>query len=494
MVPVSRTGFLIIIGIALAVRLGAMVALDGPGRATLTSHDEHPTIARHLVRGDGFRFNFFGPLDRPPVRTSQQAPLVPMLLAGCHLMFGLETRASWGAMLLLQIVASSWTAGLMADIGVRVSGSSRLGWLAGLATAVYPPLVLAPLHVQALVWNLLWLTLALDGWSRWMEPSGDRSADGSRIGAGLLRFSAATALGMLTDPILGAPALAMLAFWVLAPRAGAPFTRGNAPPNVAGTDERRSTGPVGQTALGARWAEFRRRCLSGLIAGLAILLALAPWTARNAVVHGRFVLVKDSFWYVFWQGNNAVSVGTDKLPVAGSEALSLVDRWNPFAADAAAFASRARSESVNVTLTPADVEALFARPTEIERMDWFRDRIRAELAEDPGRYWRLCWRRLGMWVGFDDTNPRSFLPLYRLGWFALAAMSVVGAGFAAGRAAWLAILAPALALTAVHVLVITSARFRIPLELLLLLPAAGFVEGLLRRWFPWADRGSSPRF
>src|SRR5262249_6710353 len=42
-------------------------------------------------------------------------------------------------------------------------------------------------------------------------------------------------------------------------------------------------------------------------------VVLAPWTIRNALVHREFVFVKSTFGYAFWQGNCALSEGTDKV-------------------------------------------------------------------------------------------------------------------------------------------------------------------------------------
>jgi len=47
-----------------------------------------------------------------------------------------------------------------------------------------------------------------------------------------------------------------------------------------------------------------------LVAGVVTLLALTPWTVRNYVVHGRLLLVKDSFGKEFWMGNNPYATGT----------------------------------------------------------------------------------------------------------------------------------------------------------------------------------------
>ena len=45
-------------------------------------------------------------------------------------------------------------------------------------------------------------------------------------------------------------------------------------------------------------------------AGLCTLAVLTPWTLRNYSVHGRVVLVKDSFGKELWMGNNPHATGS----------------------------------------------------------------------------------------------------------------------------------------------------------------------------------------
>jgi len=53
-----------------------------------------------------------------------------------------------------------------------------------------------------------------------------------------------------------------------------------------------------------------RRFGAILGAGLCTLLMLTPWTIRNYEVHGRLLLVKNSFGKEFWMGNNPHATGT----------------------------------------------------------------------------------------------------------------------------------------------------------------------------------------
>src|SRR5690606_32135272 len=100
--------WLAVVAVSLVLRLSAMIALQAHHRGTETAHHEHRSIAANLVAGKGFRFNFFGHLDNP-VPTSQQAPLVPGVLAGAYLLFGVETPTAFAAVLGLQILISSIT-------------------------------------------------------------------------------------------------------------------------------------------------------------------------------------------------------------------------------------------------------------------------------------------------------------------------------------------------------------------------------------------------
>ena len=131
--------------------------------------------------------------------------------------------------------------------------------------------------------------------------------------------------------------------------------------------------------------------------------------------------------------------------------------------------ARRRGVSVDSRLDADFIEQLQALPTEIERMDRFRSLALAELAANPKRYLRLCRQRLYFWIWFDLTNPRSYLWHYRICYLTLLASAVCGITLTRRSwSKWAPILVAAAALTMVHVAVITSARFRIPLELLMI--------------------------
>ncbi len=457
--------------IMVGLRLGLCFWLQSANQAEQIAHDEHPTIARHLAAGDGFRFNFFGPLEVKPVLTSQQAPLVPFVLAGCYLLFGTATFSAHLSMVLVQIVVSLATVGQLMWLAHLLWRDRRMTLLVGCVSGLYPPLLVSPLHIQALVWNLFWLASMLTATvylrvTRIAEPS---HRQGRRVLHSAIWLGIVGAGGGLTDPILLAP-WCMCLMWLLA------------------------TGMItgGKFSFRRVWGLAKPLGCSGVV----LLICLAPWTYRNYVVHGRVVLIKDSFWYVFWQGNNSASVGTDKLLVDADSANRLLNTLSPESGHSAALATRARAISVNGVLTANDVAELFALPTEIERMDWFKRRITAELSANPMQYLNRCYNRLLIWLWFDPTNPRSFLWHYRASYLGLILLAGLGLLHQRARSITGLLALVWCTLAVVHVLMITSARFRILAELLLLLHASlgcSVIVGSFRAWLAsWPRLRSTP--
>lgn len=421
--------------LALAARVGAAYLMGAADHLPETTHHEHASIAKSLAEGDGFRFNFFGHLDRP-VLTSIEAPLVPGLLAGSFLLFGVETPAAFRFVLLIQLLISSATVLGIGYVGGRLGGK-RLGVVSAVLATFYPPLVVSCLHIQALPWNLFWLTGLLVATVRWYDPDPRTSCplNRSKDWTNSLLFAAAGIGGLLTDPILAAPLLALLAFvsFVNSPRG--PHLR-----------------------------------MAGLTLVL-IAIGIAPWTIRNYQVHGRLIFIKDSLPFVFWQGNCAASLGTDKLIVQPEQTQQLTAVWNPFQANRHAFAARLEAVGVNSSLPVAFIDELQSLTTEIARMDRFRDLSAALLTEEPLHYVGGCLRRVWYLLWFDLTNPRSYLWHYRISYLMLLALAAPTLCQTKHWRTLTPVLLVAGSLAIVHVLVITSARFRIPFELLLLYPA-----------------------
>jgi hypothetical protein len=421
----ERAGTWGLVALAVLARAAAVAVLGSPyvPRSTF----EHGEIAAHLLRGEGFSVRFLGA--KGP--TSQQAPVYPVIVAACYAIGGVETpRSLWVLELAQAALGGVLVLGTMALARSVAAGHRGVPFAAGFIVAVHPTLVYAATHVQV---ALLAATLLV--WSLAM---------GYRAGAATgLRRDAVTAgllLGLLvlTDPILGLTALGVA--WAMA--------MGEAP---------------------GRWA---RIALTMAVAALVV----APWIARNYRVHGEIVFVKSTFGYAFWQGNGALSEGTDKVARASvdrvladsvhGEGLAGVNR--------ALWAARHEAGYIDdIALTKRDYEML-GRLSEPERSRVLFRRALADLRDDPMRYPRLCLRRLKWFVLFDETNPKARNLVYRAGHLGLTLAALAGLIVMPG---WLrrrlgpTLLVAAL-ITAFHALTIVSARFHVPLGPLLAVWAA----------------------
>lgn len=398
---------------------------------------EHDEIARSIVAGDGFRFTFFGPGPEP---SGHQAPAIPALLAAGYALFGVGTAE---AKLFVEIVLA-----VLAGAGAYALGTVAHRWwgpramvIAMLGFLAYPAFAYMPTRIQAVNWALAFLLLFVAGFVTLAEGRGTTKR--------AVLTGVAGGLGALGEPILAAPfGLAWL--WLIGQR------------------------------------HIRPRHIA-LVAG-ACALTIAPWVIRNAISLGKAGFIKSSFWYVAWQGNHPGATGTDKLDVSPRVARALAwraagGRETELLLDSA----RAQAVSVDIAITAADSAALRALPTEQARMEWFGVRLRRELAEEPAAYPRVVARRAWMLLWFDPTNPRSFVAAYRVPYLVLALLACIGIGLLIRRRAWPRSggvwLAAVGGLYLVHTLVITSARFRLPIEALLLLPAAYAVHRILG-WRP----------
>ncbi|MDR3632377.1 MAG: hypothetical protein P4L84_00995 [Isosphaeraceae bacterium] len=431
-----------LIVLAIAVRIAALLVLQS--HRVPHSTYEHGAIAANLLAGRGFSVRFLG-AEGP---TSQQAPLYPVVVAAAYRLGGIETPR---ALLILElgqgllggllVAAVLWLAREIAP------GRPWVGLVAGMLTALHPTLVYAATHVQValLAATLLTTTLA----AAFRTGRTGRLRDAVQTGCALAALA-------LTDPILAlvAPAAA----WAV----------------VLGRGPRGALRLLGVTALTA-------------------VLGVTPWMVRNAAVHGELVFVKSTFGYAFWQGNCALSAGTDKVvrdsveralerPGAGLRALN-----------ASLWAARHEAGYLDdVALTPDDYRSL-AQVSEPERSRRLFRRAVRELRDEPGRYARLCLRRLRYFVFFDETNPKTRNILYRASHLGLTLLAAAGLALAPASLRWR--LGPSL-LTAglialFHTLTIVSARFHIPLEPLMAVWAAagaarfgstagaGNVEGVL---------------
>ena len=425
-----------LIALAIVVRGAAVVGLQS--HTVPRSTYEHGEIAANLLAGRGFSVDYLG-ADGP---TSQQAPLYPFLVAGAYWLGGVGTPRALLILELGQAVLGGLLVAAVLSLARSIAPGSRwVAWVAGLIVALDPSLVYAATHVQVVTLATTTLVVCLAWGERTGRTGRLRDAVGSGVTLGLLA---------LADPILALAA-----------------------PAVAWSIARSETGR-------------RSIRLVGLV-GITAAACVAPWVVRNYRVHGEFVPIKSSFGYAFWQGNCALSEGTDK--VARPSARTIADRPAASFRDQNRALWEARHEAGyidDIALNAADYRELGA-VSEPERARKLFRRALADLKEDPARYPRLCARRLRYFFFFDETNPKTRSLIYRVSHLGLTLAAV--AGLILARPEVRRRLGPSLAavclIATFHALTIVSARFQIPLHPLLAVWAAAG----LTRW----DQPDQPR-
>jgi hypothetical protein len=425
MARMSRSVDAALIALAIISRVMAVWVLQS--HLVPRSTYEHGEIAANLLAGRGFAIKFLG-ADGP---TSQQAPVYPAIVAIAYSIGGVETSRS----LLLLELGQSVLGGLLV-LGVlrlcRLIAPAWPGmaWTAGLIVALHPTLVYAATHVQVALLGATLLTWVL-AWAYQTGSSG-RVRDAAITG-GLLSVM------VLTDPIL---ALSMVGVaWAI-------------------------------WQIGMRMPGDWRRSL-GLTAAVALVavVGITPWLVRNFSIHGELIAIKSTFGYAFWQGNCAMSEGTDKVVRRSLERVLNRDQKGSGLIGLNRTLWEARHIAGyldDIALTKADYR-LLGSVSEPERSRILFRRSLADLEADPTRYVRLCLRRLRYFIFFDETNPKSRVLAYRLPHVGLTIFAGIGLWMAPSsvRRKLLPTVVTVVLITLFHALTIVSARFHIPIEPLL---------------------------
>jgi hypothetical protein len=458
MCPLRRfVGLLSLALLALGLRLGLVWAVSGEQGLAATYTYEHGVIAENLLAGRGFTVSYLG-VTGP---TSQQAPFYPFLMAGAYQWFGAGTPAAILAVRCLQCVAGTGLVLLVVWLAWSlVPERPSLGWVAGWGAAVYPTHVYMVTHMQVALWAALLLTLLV---AIVASPRG-RQSWRKAVLAGLVSGSL-----LLVEPILAIalPIVAVM-FWLADLAAG-------------------STGQPAGEVRGRAGRLGRVAASLGRVAAMAgvSIAVIAPWLVRNYRVHHELVFIKSTFGYAFWQANNPVSWGTDKIPVTSAEATRRSHDGTPAGVHRAITEARLQTIYIDdVTLGPGGYRE-FQGLSEPARSRLLSARAWEFIRTEPGRYLELCLRRLRYFLLFDETNPKAANPVYRLSTVIWLSLALIGA--LALRPQWPR-LWPTLAIFGVvlafHALTIVSARFRIPVEPLSFIWAAAPLAILIDRLSP----------
>jgi 4-amino-4-deoxy-L-arabinose transferase-like glycosyltransferase len=408
--PPRNRAWLLLFLLALGIRLACAVVMDGFRHPQLFEYED---LARSLVAGHRFAYRHLG-----VVYYSFTGPLYSWLCAGIYMAGG-----SAGAVMLVQMCVSAALAVIAAGLAERLHGTRIAGLAAGALVALHPGLIIyAATKAHPLTLDAFFFTAALGlFWSMAERPSWMRAAaSGAIVGVGALSRSTVVVF------------LPIGALWAL----------------LANPRHR-------WPALAGRW----------ILAGLCAAVVIAPWAARNTLLHGQFVWMLTTDGEVLWRGNNPYATGHSYLN-ANSIVLD--------------------------TLTPAERRDLRAQPNEVAQSRWFRERAWAFIKSDPGRFIRLTLTKLySFWWFSPQTGTeyaRGWLVGYQLFYVlvlvlgALGMWSVAASGAPAVRWQLVLLILFLVALSTLQSLYYVEGRHRWAVEPLLLVTAGGGVAAIGRLW------------
>jgi hypothetical protein len=267
-----------LLAVAVCLRLAALVLLHGPD---LVSASESGLTAANWVGGRGHTFDFYGYRTASPLQ-SFMPPLFTAVVAAClvtpwpEITFGI-----------VQVALSSLTVLLVYLIAVRLAGPT-VGLVAAALTTVYPPFLVLVDQNTTPVLNTFLLAL-------WLWAAIGLIDEGGRKWAVLAGL--ALGLNVLSRPsTVGLAGVMFFGLWLR--------PQGHAGPLAAVPERERSGRPKEWGArLGSQW---RPAIMAVVVMGLTV----APWVARDLVVHRRFVWISTNGGLNFWVGNNPFTTGS----------------------------------------------------------------------------------------------------------------------------------------------------------------------------------------
>ncbi len=196
----------------------------------------------------------------------------------------------------------------------------------------------------------------------------------------------------------------------------------------------------------------RARAVMAFCTALVMVASLVPWGIRNQRVTGHFVLT------TLWMGP------------------SLYDGWNP------------GNTTGDSDMAFFDEENLLSRMSEYEMDREYRKRAWAFAFDNPGQVAVLAWKKtLRYWNPFPNADQFKKFPVLQFVsfvWFVVVfAPALVGAWQLRRSLGVLAITAgPILYFAALHLVFVSSVRYRLPGEYPLLVLSALGIESLGQRW------------
>lgn len=371
---------------ALTVRVAVAVYYYGFGGYRLTdvfkTGYEMAQLATSLASGRGFS----SPFQQPTGPTAALPPGYPALLSVVFRVFGTTTMASAAVAVGLNLVFSATTGLVIFYLAKRTVGENA-AVVAAWVWALYPPVILsAAFHVWdtsltillVAVGCLLATYLDTSGWKTWLLHGG------------------LWGTGALVNPSL------LIVYGVL--------------------------------YLWACWRQQHRRAAwrrNAVVAALAFVVVMTPWTARNYRLFHRLIPVRTNFGLELWVGNHE---GADGF--------------------------------FRVILHPLGSTAemrQFQQRGEAEYMAWKQDQAILFIEKHPAEFLRLTRFRMGcFWGGVYDSGYAAIvLPTVLLGLWGLLLLSRHNRGLM-----WLYAL-PLLFYPLPYYVTHADLRFRMPVEPLL---------------------------
>jgi len=252
---------------AVCLRLAALVVLHSPD---LVSASESGLTAANWVAGRGYTFDFYGYRAANPLQ-SFMPPLPTAVVAAC-----LVTPWPEIAFGMVQVALSSLTVLLVYCVAAQLAGPA-VGLAAAVLAAVYPPFLIlvdqntVPVLNTFLLALWLWATIGLidRGGRQWHAAHCWRWAALAGLALGLNILSRPSSIGLL--------GVVLMALWL---------------------------GPQGRRAHSGNWQR------PAIIVAAVMGLTVAPWLARELLVHHRFVWISTNGGFTFWNGNNPFTTGS----------------------------------------------------------------------------------------------------------------------------------------------------------------------------------------
>ncbi|MFC1657468.1 glycosyltransferase family 39 protein [Candidatus Moduliflexota bacterium] len=333
---------LLVFLLAVAGRIAALILLNSYRDP---KNFDALVIADNLLAGKGFSFPYLW--EGEPIPSSFKGPLYVYFIAAFW-SFG-KSPAVHFLIQAIQAVLGGLTCLALLRIGGQY-GDKRVGIVAALFYAFYPPAVFMPsrMHeinftIPLLAWLLLEFLKLHDDFSR----------------SGAIRTGVAMGLCLLAEPIYGLFCLMVFLY-------------------------------LGFLEAGI----IKKRLAALLIAGSFCLIVLAPWSIRNVMVHEKIVLVKTSLGLNLWTGNNPEANGTSRVPVAGRGGEKIMH--------------------MHEMMEPELRHRVLSADTEVERDQILLREGADYIRKNPGKAFRLSLRKIKYLWWRHPTHPLAKKGIYHI--------------------------------------------------------------------------------